>query len=247
MHSKATNPKRNKAENAIYALMHDIDPTGNNEQIYSDMFSSMNDSEFKTMMKQFIDDPRRYHLSIQANQSKDEEKILDLKKVEALAKKYKVKLKEHVFLPHLNPTDPDHPFVSDEVPILIVYVRKMQQMLDKKNQVVGDIDKVNPLLGQVTGSSKAAAINDTQTTGLVTSNQTAALKELLGPRADNMPAKLKMLSEIEKFGVVKYSDLNTKLSDSQSLKTSRVFFRGALLDTDVLTQKNVPVDKPPKD
>jgi len=95
-------------------------------------------------------------------------------------------------------------------------------MLDVKNSVVGDIDTINPLIGQVTGASKAASINDTQTTALATTNQVEAIREFHGPRADNMPAKIKMLSQIEKFGRVKYRDLNLQLRNSQSLQYAKV-------------------------
>lgn len=244
MLSKASTPKRRKAENSIYALLKDLDESGENEKLYFEIFSHMSDVEFHKMMKNWQSDPRKYHLTLQVNQSKKTD-LLDIGHAEKIAKKYGIKLKEHVIFPHRNPDDPDHPYVSaGEVPILVVYVRKLQQMLDKKNQAVGNIERVDPVLGQVTGDSKAASINDTQTTALVTTNQVNAVREFLGPRADNLPAKLKMLTQIENFGTVKYSDLQLQLRNSQSLQTMKAYLHGAFLESDGLVQKkNIVFDE----
>ena len=237
--SKSTNKKRAKAENRIYEILHDLDESGANEKLYYEYLSSLSDTEFKTLMKNFATDTRRYHITLQINESEDNDS-LDLNKTEKIAKKHGVKLKEFVFFPHRNPEDPEHPFVTaTEVPIFVVYMRKMQQMLDVKNSVVGDIDVINPIVGQVTGESKAASLNDTQTTALATTNQTDAIREFLGPRADNMPAKMKMLSQIEKFGRVKYKDLDLQLRNSQSLATAQVYVTAALLKSQILTQEKI--------
>ena len=58
---------------------------------------------------------------------------------------------------------------------------------------------------------------DMQTASLVTTNQKETLREMLTIRADNMPGKMRMLSQIEKTGTVRYEDCFVNLNDSQSL------------------------------
>jgi hypothetical protein len=234
--SKAANPKRKKAEEQIYALMNDFDPSGRNSDAWFIRFSSMSDKQFGEMMKDFSTNPRKFHLTIDQD-SGDPNTEVTFDKIEKIAKKHNVKLYEYVFFPHENPDDPEHPFcTATPVPILFLFVRKLQQMLTKKNDASSDIDSINPLTGQVIGESKSASLSDTLTSALTTTNQQETIKELLTIRADNMPGKTRMLNQIEANGTVNYKDCDVKYKDSQALQTFWVFMKGALLKTDVLDE-----------
>jgi hypothetical protein len=231
--SKAQNIKRRKAEEACYTILNDLDPSGINSDVWSYRFSKLNDKEFTKLMENWRDNPNKFHLHIEQD-PRNKKTMVTFERLKEVAKKHKIDLYEHVFFPH-ETKDPERPFVTaDKVPILYMYVRKLQQMLSKKNDASGDIDSVNPLIGQVTGDSKSAAIGDMQTASLVTTNQQDAIREFLTIRADNLPAKNRMLSIIEKNGTVNYSDCDVKLKDNQSLQTLWVFMTGALLKTDLL-------------
>lgn len=232
--SKATDPKRKKAEEQVFQLMNDFDSSGRNSDVWAIRFNRMSNKEFTDMMKDFSKEPRKYHLTIEQD-SKDPKTQVTFDKIESIAKKYNIKLYEHVFFPHENPEDPDNPFcTATPVPVVYLFVRKLQQMLTKKNDASSSIDNINPLTGQVTGDSKSAALSDTLTSSLTTTNQQDTIRELLTIRADNMPGKTRMLNMIETNGAVKYDDCDVKYRDSQALKTFWVFMRGAMLDTDVL-------------
>jgi len=84
---------------------------------------------------------------------------------------------------------------------------------------------VNPLLGQVTSSSKGASLSDTQVTGLVTTGQFNTIKELMGPRSDDLHSKMQMLSKIKETGGVRMSDMNIDPQNKQSTKTMEVFLK----------------------
>lgn len=233
------NEKRKKAQDQILQLLKDIDTTGANIEPWEYRFSTMNDKEFDDFMKAMYEDPAKTHISIELNESTGGiDRAIDLNHIEKVAKKYNVKLRQYVAFPHLNPNDPDNPVVtSTPVPVLMLYVRRMQQFLQHKNFSAGTTDHSNPLTGQVVGDSKAASIGDMQTSALVTTNQYDSIKEFLTIRADNLPGKLKMLNQIENNGSVKYEDCSVKLNDSQSLETARTFMRGAMLDSKILTPK----------
>lgn len=233
------NEKRKKAQDQILQLIKDLDPSGANIEPWQYRFSVMSDKEFDDFMKNMYEDPAKTHISLDLDQTTNKtDQMIDLNHIEKVAKKYNVKLREYVAFPHLNPKDPNNPVVTaTPVPVLVIYVRKMQQFLQHKNFSAGTTDHSNPLTGQVTGDSKAASIGDMQTSALVTTNQLDSLRELLTIRADNLPGKLKMLNQIEENGKVNYEDCAVKLNDSQSLETTRVFIRGAFLDSKVLNAK----------
>lgn len=117
--------------------------------------------------------------------------------------------------------------------VLDIPVKRLQQMLDKKNSASGDTDVVNPLLGTVTGDSKAAGISDTQLYGLLTTGNMPVIKELMGPRADDEVAKMQMIRSIEEDGVVRMKDLELNTKNKQSIKTMSVFLLAAGLEVRV--------------
>lgn len=233
------NEKRKRAQDEILALIKDLDPSGENIAPWQYRFSQMSDKDFDNFMKEMNSNPEHTHISVDLDQSSNKtDEMIDLTHIEKVAKKYNIKLREYVAFPHLNPNDPDNPVVTaTPVPILVIYIRKMQQFLQHKNFSVGTVEHSNPLTGQVTGDSKAASIGDMQTAALVTTNQQDSLREFLTIRADNLPGKIRMLNEIEQTGIVKYEDCGVKLNDSQSLKTARTFLRGAFLDSKILNPK----------
>lgn len=234
------NDKRKKAEEQILQLIKDLDPSGLNIEPWKYRLNNMSDKEFDTFMKNMYDDPMHTHIYVDLDQTSGKtDKMIDLNHIEKVAKKYDVKLREYVAFPHLNPNDPDNPVItSTKVPILIIYIRKMQQFLQHKNYSAGTTEHSNPLTGQVTGDSKAASIGDMQTSALVTTNQRDTLREMLTIRADNDPAKRKMLDQISRYGKVNYSDCYVNLNDSQSLETTRTFLHAACLKSRVLAPKN---------
>ncbi len=238
------NAKREKAEKAFLQLINDIDETGENAKVWIDRFSTMTDKEFDNWMKEMKKDILHTHIDIQYNQSdKRFDKMTDINHIEKVAKKYNVALREHIAFPHLNKDDPDHPYVTaTPVPIIYIPIRKMQQMLQKKNFSAGTVDQANPITGQVTGDSKAAALGDSQTFSLATTNQKDAIRELLTIRADNEEGKMRMLSEIDKNGKVYYSECKVSLDQCQSIQAMKVFITGACLRTNGLIQKNKPID-----
>lgn len=224
--------RRVQATNDILELMDDIEGTkgGYNNQANREMLASMTDAEFIRYMKDLDSDPD-FNLFFEIN-SLDAKGVPDMKRIQAVAKKWGVELEQYVAFPHKNPDDPDHPFITKQkVPKLYVPARRLAQMLDKKNADAANIDQVNPITGQVTGDSKAASMSDTQTASLTAVGLNKTLKEFLGFRADDQESKMKAIESIEKYGIVRLNDLNMKTEDKQSIQTMEAFLIGAGLIT----------------
>jgi len=215
-------PKRITAENSIYKLMDDFDPTKYNSGAYKALFDTMSESEFKAYMKQI--ESEECYVSFEIDSAK---KFLNMEKIFEICNKRG--FKTHKYVKYRDNRTKDGTMCSvTPYPVLILYmqVKRLQQMLNKKNSVSGNTDKINPITGTVTGDSKAAGVNDTQTYGLIATGQLNTLKELLGPRADDERSKQQMLHHIEMHGSVKLADLHIVPKNKQSLQTTRVYLRG---------------------
>ncbi len=218
---------RKKATDTICAVLDDLDKTGFNGKRTRVMLNKMGDREFIRFMERMRNEDD-YNFCFEID-SYGPDGAPDVDRIEKVAKKYGVKLREHVIMPHRNPGGP--PVVTkDPVPIIYVQVKRYQQMLDKKNSIAGTNDKINPITGQVTGSDKGASLSDLETYTLVATNQYDTIKEFLGPRADDSYSKQQMLTAIERDGKVSIKDLDIRTGNKQSIKTAEAFMKGAMID-----------------
>jgi hypothetical protein len=187
----------------------------------------MSDKEFIEMCKNMIkkDD---FIFSLDTNQieSKESDK-LTLKKIKEIAKKYDVDLVEYVFMPFRN--NKKEPMCTfTRVPIVYCQVRRFfQQMLQHKNSISNSNSRINPLTGQVIDEDKTASTTNIQTYALTITNRNAALKEYLGPRADDSVAKQEMLTQIENTGSFRLSDTTLHTHNRQAVNTAETFAKAA--------------------
>ena len=94
----------------------------------------------------------------------------------------------------------------------------------KKSNASIKIEKRNPKTGQVVGEDKNARNSDSEVYSLATLGANAALKEFLGPRADDMRAKNEMYAEIAKNGYVAMEDLTDDVYNKVALNTFDMYF-----------------------
>lgn len=209
--------------------MYDVlDPTGYSSKKASEWLKSMSETRFRSFMKELLENPQKC-LRIEID-SFNEKGYLKLPDIIKAAKKLDIPLEERVIMPYRS-ADPSKPMVTrTKVPILYIPIRRLQQLLSKKNSASADNDKVNSMTGQVTGDSKSAAINSSQTFSLVVTGHTGVLKEYLGPRADDEKSKQQMIRAIEKDGKVNLSDLDIDPNNKQSINTFKTFMYGAGLE-----------------
>lgn len=225
---------RKKYEEKLYQLLDDFDPSHFNSNKYRKAFAKMSNAEFINMAKTMLDpDHDDFIFSIDINEmDRDNKDELTLEKVRKISEKWKIPLEEYVIMPFRNPEDPQHPMVTlTPIPIVYCQIRRFfQQMLQHKNAISNDNAKINPITGQVTGEDKTASTTNVQTYALTVTNEKKALKEFLGPRADDTVSKQQMLTEIERTGTVRLDDLDIKTHNKQSINTVETFMRAACLD-----------------
>lgn len=221
---------RKKLEGFIYAIMDDLDPSGFNADTYRMSFAKMSDKQFLELMKRYIEqDDLNFSIDIKQIEKRSSD-AMSLEKIKAVADKWKISLFEYVFMPFRNPKGKPMCTLT-RVPIIYCPIRRFfQQMLQHKNSISNSSDHINPLTGQVVQEDKTASTTNVQTYALAATNQTNALKEFLGPRADDQVSKQQMLNTIVSTGDVRLSDLDIRTHNKQAVNTTEVFCKAAGLE-----------------
>jgi hypothetical protein len=213
-------------ENKVMGLMNELDPSKYNEKIYRNYFSTLTDEQFKTFVYNLYM-KEDFNLFFELGLL-DKKNNPSLKKIKNIAQKRGIELMEYVEFPYKRPDYPeDAPISATKIPVIYTVVRPLQQLLDKKNNMSSNTETINSLTGQVTGSSKASTVSNMQTISLLTSNQLKPIKEMHGPRSDDLVSKIKMIEKIEADGDYDIDDITIHPGDKQALETMRVMLVGA--------------------
>lgn len=227
--NEASSEKRVKVTKLIVDSLNLVDRTKLNSNKYEKFLNNMNDVEFKKYMDDFTNDPEKnFYLELLPN--KNEPSIYDIEK---LLTKLKIPKEEYVY--YKDNGFKDDPIRSREkCSVGYVNVRRLQQILSKKNTYSLDIDNRNTKTGQVSGDAKIARISDAELYGLTVFQADAAIKEFYSARADNMVAKNDMYSKISKYGYVYLDELNTDITKNQTLNTINTYLLGAGIKSDLV-------------
>lgn len=130
--------KRNKIEKEIYKVFDLLDPTGINTKKYKELFSNMNDTKFDNYMKEFFRN-KKQNFYLECLPNKNAPKIKNAK--DALDY-LKVPTEEYLYYRHDG--NQDNPLRTRyKVPIIYVQIKRVQQMLSKKNTFSLNINKRN--------------------------------------------------------------------------------------------------------
>ena len=114
-------------------------------------------------------------------------------------------------------------------------IKRLQQINFKKLGLSTDVSERNMITGQVTGHDKNSRNSDAETTALLTVGANASLKEFMSARADDMVMKKEMNQKILRDGYVSMADLTDKLVNKTTLNSASVFFLGAGIMNDLIT------------
>lgn len=222
--------KRKKVESLIYSIFDTLDKSGRNTKFYKDMFGKMSDPQFHNFMKKFLkDDTENFYLEIEPF---NEPSLDDIEKA---AKILNVPLEEYVYLP-FESENKDNPIRTvQKVPVGYLHIKRLQQILSKKNSGSVNISQRSMKTGQVTGDDKNAQLSDVENYALNVLGADYALQEFLGPRADDMVMKDKMVKDIHKQGYATLKDLPSDIKNKQAVNTLDVYFTSAGIMTDLIT------------
>lgn len=231
-----TIPVRRKAfMNKLCKSMDLLDPTKQNSHDYQTRLGAMSDASFDKWAKAFLmDDKAQLYLEVV-----EYERDLTIEQVEKCAEFLKVPLFEYVALPHIT-EDLNNVVVTPEpVPVGYVHEKRMPQTLMKKSAGSITASKRNPKTGQVTGDDKNARNSDVETYAMVAIGAEMGLRELMGPRADDMVAKTQMYNAIARKGYVSLTELENDPKNKVSLNTFDAYFVLQGINTNLLSPLNI--------
>ena len=219
---KMTPQKREEMETLIYNFFSAFDKTETNTKHYQDMFSKMSDTQFDKWFKDFFDNPKAYLVLNIC----DYENTIQLDDIEDAAKVLDIPLFETVYMPYV--TMDKKKTVATPIPVPVGYlnIKRTQQTISKKNGLSTSIDTRSALTAQVTGADKNGRESDLENTMLASLGMVNTMRELNGPRADDMSMKNQMLHDIALNGYVKLEDLDDNVENKTTLNTVNVFLLG---------------------
>jgi hypothetical protein len=220
----------------IHEFMLIFDPSGSSAKLWEDYFGKFKtDGEFVKEIKRILDNPKLYITpQLQSFNKNAQPKFSNLNKI---AKMVDVQLEEYVALPYLNEnTSISDPAVTlTKVPVGKLHLKRLQQILRKKNKLTTHADKRDMRTGQVVQEDKGAKISDADMYSLTVIGADPVMKELYGPRADSLEAKEEFYKQIrEGTKLPRLSDLPNKIEDKIALNTLNAYILGASLMSDLV-------------
>lgn len=224
--------KRRKMEDLIYRFFTAFDKSGVNTKQYKEMFQPMSDNQFTTFFREFFNDEKQYLILTVV----DYERTIKMEDIERAAKVLNIPLYEYIYQPHIN-HDKEHPIVStSKVPVIYINIKRTQQTVAKKNGLSTNVDTRSAITGQVVRHDKNGRESDLENIMLTSLGMQNTLKELNGPRADDLVMKQQMNQSINEKGYVKLGDLEDRIENKTTLNTVDTYFLGMGLKTDLVTK-----------
>ena len=223
--------KRKKMCSLIYRVFSALDKSGTNTKMYKEKFEPMSEAKFKSFFKEFFENDLHYLIL----EMVDYEHTIVYQDCKDAADILGIPLYERVAFPHLS-GDPDNPVVTQvEVPVGYLHLKRPQQTIMKKNGMSVSADKRSGITMQVTGADKNGRESDLENCMLVSLGMEHTLKELNGPRADDMVAKDAMNSAIAEKGFVEEADIPDDVSNKTTLNVVNTYLLGMGLHSDLIT------------
>lgn len=224
--------RRKKMEELIYKFFTAFDKSGSNTKQYKEMFEPMSDNQFNSFFKQFFADEDQYLILTVV----DYERSIKIQDIERAAKVLNIPLYEYVYMPHIN-HDKEKPVITIErVPVVYINIKRTQQTVAKKNGLSTNIDARSAITGQVVQHDKNGRESDLENIMLTSLGLEKTLKELNGPRADDLVMKQQMMQSINEKGYVSYNDLDDRIENKTTLNAVDTYFLGMGLKTDLVTR-----------
>ena len=221
--------RRAKAEKLIYDVLDQADVTGTNTEYYKNLFANMTDAQFYSFFTKKL--PMRFHTSA----FKVEPKMYEIDKA---FKVLNVPLYEEVNLPYLYKDSKGRPIRSKSAMIVYLHIKRMKQMLSKKNSISLSIAERDMHTGLLTGHSKTAKTSDREEEVFAILGLDANMDEFSRIRADAMQSKEQMYSTIATTGMIKAGEIIPEKDESLAKRMLYVYMLGANVCTNLIGEDN---------
>lgn len=227
-----TKAKKDKMTKWLYEFMSTMDPSERNTNYYKEIFDKMSLDQFDKFVKEFLkDDTAQFTMCFQHY-----ENDLEMENIKKAAKfSNDFPLFERVQLRNSKDSTGEAYYTQEEVPIVEIHVKRVEQMASKKNSMSIRINKRSAKTGQVSGSDKNGRVSDMENIALVTMGSEDILREFLCIKADDMVMKRAALQQIANDGYLDMDKIHSSPMNKTALNTLDVFYIGAGIKTDLIT------------
>lgn len=206
-----------------------LDKTGINTEYWKDKFAHMSDYQFEQWLK------RKYPLTMQHRAFEIEPVFSDY---EDAAKVVGIPLLEKIYTPYLYTNQDGVPVNTKECLILYLHLKKVQQMLTRKNHISTDIDKRDLKTGRLLDEDKSAALSDREAEALAVMGLDNTMEEFTTIKANAMNAKSQAYNQIANTGNLSKEDYVLDKTDSISRNTINVYLMGCHINTNLVNEGN---------
>ena len=229
--AKITKQQRLEAEKLIYDVLDKVDQTHTNSDYYRKLFSKMSDDQFYKFFQRRL--PLRFH----EDAFKINPKMYDIIDGFKILKK---PLLEKVNFPHVYTNADGKAVQSKECFVGYIHIKRMKQMLSKKNNASMHVEKRDIRTGRLMQEDKAAQETDRDFESLASFGLADTLDEFRSVKADAMQASSEMIATIADKGSVSQKDYVVTRSDGLARNMLNVYLLGAgihsnLVDNDYMT------------
>lgn len=220
------NAQRLKAERLIYEVMDILDKSGRNTDFWKEEFSKMSDTQFKS----YISNDFPFYFQTGAFKEPSMKQI-----VQALDK-INVPLLERLYMPYKYKDKNGRPMKTKECLVVYLPIKRMKQLLTKKNGMSISTKTRDMKTGLLTGVDKNGKESDREFESLAICGLNNSIKEFSRSRADSMNDKSVMNNTINNLGQVYLKDLPDDPTDSLSKNLLSTYFIGAQLYTNLVNE-----------
>lgn len=219
------NKKRAEVEQFIYDVLDAADTTHTNSDYYKALFAEMDNNQFYRFFQRRM--PIRFHQSAFKVEPKMYE-IVDAFKIMGAP------LFEEVNLPYLY-TDPktNKPIRSKECLVVYLHIKRMKQMISKKNSTAMEIADRDMRTGLLINKDKGGKESDFEFTTLAITGLDHTMDEFARVRADAMRSKEELYNIIATKGEVTEGEVQPEKDESLAANMLRTYLLGANIVSNV--------------
>ena len=226
---------RKEIEKLVYDIFDALDPSGVNTAKYKKVFQSMDDTKFESFLKRFLEDDKD-HFCFDLIEFQNE---MDFNNVEKAAAILNIPLMEYLYLPHLTMDKNNIVCTREKCFVGYLNIKRTQQMVKKKNGLTMGSEQRSALTGQVINDDQNSRNSDTEGSLMVGLGMDNVIKELYGPRGDDLVMDRQMMKQIETRGYVTLGDMESDLTNKTSLNTINAYLYSMGLYNDLVTDSYI--------
>ena len=222
-----TPEKRKRIIDLIHDTYKHLDPIGANGKKYVDFIENMDDKELEKWIGKLKSGEDNLRLEIIP--FKNEPSLDDIEKA---AEVVGVPLHSRVIFRH----DGMEYKTKEKVPVGYINIKRLQQILEKKMSYNVNNTLTNQITGQLAGDSDVARVSVQETYALTTMSADETLKEMMGPRSDNLTKKEQFYQALERDGFVRQDEILGDVKSQRTLNFLNTLLIGAGLWSDLVDE-----------